>query len=294
MTDTFSRTVWTALLAFVAVLTPLPTQSASGQEPSQAQKPPAGGDAPKFLGIHSDEPPATSVDRTTTEAAGQSARRDLRDNRWSSQLLEPLEDPGLHGYLGPESTTVTHIDYVGSGREALPAESSNCVVFGHVQSAKAFVTPDRKGVYSEFSIVVDSIVGQDSTQHIAPGGTLLGIRGGGTVVFPSGHERRVLFEGIGYPKIGTQYLFFLRVQPNSDDYGILTAYELINGKAYPLDDGKPFLRYEGVNQASLLKSVNAKLGAGPAFHCFANQAGAPPFSALFAERVGGGGLDLSE
>jgi hypothetical protein len=253
MTHTFCRTVWTVLLAFVHVLTPLSTRSAFGQEPSQAQKPPAGGEAPKFLGIHSDEPPATRVDRTTTEAAGQAAKRDLRDSRWSSQLLEPLEDPGLHGYLGPESTTVTHVDYVGSGREALPAESSNCVVLGHVRSAKAFVTSERKGVYSEFSIVVDSVVVQDSTQHIAPGSTLLGIRGGGTVVFPSGHQRKVLFEGIGYPKIGPQYLFFLRLQPNSDDYGILTAYELTNGKAYALDDGEPFQRYEGVDQASLLK-----------------------------------------
>ena len=260
MTDNSSRTVWAIFLAFVAVLAPLSTRSAFGQEPSQAQKPPAGGDAPKFLGIYSDEPPATSVDRTTTEAAGQSAKRDLRDNRWGSQLLEPLEDPGLHGYLGPESTTVTHIDYVGGGREALPTELSNCVVLGHVQSAKAFVTPDRKGVYSEFSIVVDSVVGQDSTQHIAPGSTLLGIRGGGTVVFPSGHQRKVLFEGIGYPKIGPQYLLFLRLQPNSDDYGILTAYELSNGKAYPLDDGKPFTRYDGVHQASLIRSVNARLG----------------------------------
>jgi hypothetical protein len=183
----------------------------------------------------------------------------LRDNRWSGQLLEPLEDPGLHGYLGPESTTVTHIDYAGRGREALPAESSNCVVFGHVQSAKAFVTPDRKGVYSEFSIAVDSVEGHDSKQSVAPGNTLLGIRGGGTVVFPSGHRRRVLFEGIGYPKIGANYLFFLRLQPNSGDYGILTAYELSDGKAYPLDDGKPFLRYEGMDRASLIRSVNAKL-----------------------------------
>jgi hypothetical protein len=261
MTQTFSRivfrTVWTVLL--VVVVTPLSTRSAFGQEPRQGQKPAAGDDAPRFLGIHSDEPPATSVDRTTTETPEQSAKRDKRDNRWGSQLLEPLEDPGLHGYLGPESTTVTHIDYVGNGREALPVESSNCVVLGRVQSAKAFVTPDRKGVYSEFSIVVDSVVGQDTMQNIAPGNRLLGIRGGGAVVFPSGHRRKVLFEGIGYPKVGPQYLFFLKLQPNSDDFGILTAYELTNGNAYPLDDGKPFSRYEGVDQGTLIKSVSAKL-----------------------------------
>jgi hypothetical protein len=148
---------------------------------------------------------------------------------------------------------------VGNGREAIPVDSSDCVVLGRVQSAKAFVTPDRKGVYSEFSIVVDSVVGQDAKQSVAPENELLGIRGGGTVVFPSGHRRKVLFEKIGYPKIGPQYLFFLRLQPNSDDYGILTAYELTNGKAYPLDDGQPFLRYEGMDQHSLIASVRAKL-----------------------------------
>jgi hypothetical protein len=149
----------------------------------------------------------------------------------------------------------TFIDFVGPVPEALPIKTSELIAIGHVTSAQGFVTPDKTGVYSEFSITVGRVLKVKGTVRQ----TVIGIRMGGEVHFPSGHVTDYLFQGVGYPKIGPSYLFFLYQQPNSGDFGILTAYELSGTKIYAIDNVAPFIQFDGADQDTFLKTVHAQI-----------------------------------
>ena len=208
-----------------------------------------------FLPVHSARPPRAQFSRNVAEVQRDDARRSLRMERWRGLLVSPLEDPGTIGDLGSSSISVTHIDYLEE-REALPIASSQMIAIGRVLGSQSFVTPDKTSVYSEFSIAIDHVL-KRAGAGIQP--TIVGVRGGGEVSFPSGHSRTVLFEGIGYPKQGPTYLFFLRQQPNSEDFGILTAYELTGSEVYALDDSEPFLAFDHLKQRTFLRIVSAQI-----------------------------------
>jgi hypothetical protein len=209
-----------------------------------------------FLSPHSADPPAAQFSRVASEMQSEDAAiRSQRDQRWRGIAPIPLEDPGTNGESGAANTAETFIDVVGPAPEALPIKTSEIVAIGHVTSAQGFVTPDKSGVYSEFSITVERVLKAKGTV----GQTVIGIRMGGQVHFPSGHVTEYLFYGVGYPKIGPSYLFFLHQQPNSRDFGILTAYELSGTKTYAIDNVAPFIEFDGADQVTLLKAVDTRI-----------------------------------
>jgi len=61
------------------------------------------------------------------------------------------------------------------------------------------------------------------------------LRPGGGVRFPSGKIREFLVAGRGLPRTGGRYAFFLKYDDLAQAYYIVTAYELLNGKVFPLD-----------------------------------------------------------
>jgi hypothetical protein len=102
-----------------------------------------------------------------------------------------------------------------------------------VVDAQAYLSDDKTGVYSEFSIRIDEVFKNDSLKPGFPGGLVVAERYGGRVRFPSG---RVTFYGNrdqGMPRLGGRYVFFL--ERDDQQYSILTAYELSSGRIYPLD-----------------------------------------------------------
>lgn len=213
-------------------------------------------DPTKHLGRHSAVPPETASERQfPSPQDDDTSMRASRDQRFSHLLSQPLEDPGIRGDLGSNSTSVTHVDYIG-GREALPTAKSDLVIVGHVLSAKGYVTPDKTGVYSEFKVGIDGTLKGDLALI---GQTLTVLRGGGVVAFPSGHKRNILFAGIGYPKLNTSYVFFLRTRSNKDDFTILTAYELSGGHVYALDDEAPFTEHEGELQSKFISNLQSQI-----------------------------------
>ena len=214
----------------------------------------------RAIGKHSAPPLEAKFDRDTSTAQNEDPlKRSHRDQEWRNLMSIPLGDPGTQGQIGSESTSVAHFDYVGEGRQALPVSQAELVGIGQVMSGAAFVTPDKSGVYTEFAINLSSVLKGDASMI---GQNVTGIRGGGSVVFPSGHKRKVLFQGIGYPKLGSVYVFFLHKMPgNPGDYGILTAYELSGSVVYALDDIDPFTKYEQSEQSKFLALVQDTIKA---------------------------------
>lgn len=116
---------------------------------------------------------------------------------------------------------------------AFPIGRSAIIAIGEVVDAQAYLSDDKTGVYSEFSLRLEEILKNDSPNPSFPGSLVVAERYGGRVRFPSG---RVTFFGNreqGLPRQGRRYVFFL--EQADKQYSILTAYELLSGLIYPLD-----------------------------------------------------------
>src|SRR5213075_2263983 len=66
----------------------------------------------------------------------------------------------------------------------LPATESNIVVVGQVVDTKAYLSPDKTGVYSEFTVQIEELLKNDSRSTLYSGATLVAERPGGRVRLP--------------------------------------------------------------------------------------------------------------
>lgn len=161
---------------------------------------------------------------------------------------------------------------------ALPAAQSDLVVIGEVMNGQAYLSEDKVTVFSGFTIRVNSILKKPESLPLSTGDLLEATRAGGGVQFPSGKIARYGQHGKPLPRTGRQYLFFLRENKDeSQDYSILTAYELRDGRIYPLDginqlgNVEPpyaaYQKYSGTDEASFLHDVRdailRNLGGAP-------------------------------
>ncbi len=118
---------------------------------------------------------------------------------------------------------------------ALPIAISDAVVIGEVVNAQAFLSEDKKGVYSEFAVHVESILKDNSHIPLTLNNIVTTEREGGRVRFPSGQTSTLVAEYQGLPLIGHKYLFFLRRGEDEPNIFVLVAYELSEGRVFPID-----------------------------------------------------------
>jgi hypothetical protein len=140
---------------------------------------------------------------------------------------------------------------------ALPVKESNVVVTGVVLESTAHLSANKKGVFSEFKIAVQSVF-KKTNAEILEGAIITADRIGGYVKYPNGQTVLCRIVGLNMPHIGSRYLFF--INPNKKhDYTILTAYELTSEGVYPLDWASQAQALEGITEAELEKKVRALL-----------------------------------
>jgi hypothetical protein len=156
---------------------------------------------------------------------------------------------------------------------AIPIAESDAVVIGEVVSAQAYLSNDKTNVYSEFTVRVADMLKSDSASPLYSGAQITAQRIGGRVRFPSG---KILLLGAPYgenmPRIGQQYVLFLKQNDDEQDYSIITAYELRSGRVFPLDgspegDGKShqfaeYEKYAGIDEATFINDVWAAIKKG--------------------------------
>jgi hypothetical protein len=156
---------------------------------------------------------------------------------------------------------------------ALPASQSDVIVIGQVKSAQAFLSEDKTNVYSEFTVVVDEILKNDSSSGVILGNSITTVRNGGGVRFPSGKVIQRGFGGRPFPLTDRRYVFFLNYKNDEQDYPIITAYELRSGAVFPLDgfdiDGRllepyaEYQKYKGWDEASFLNKIREAIVQPP-------------------------------
>ena len=207
------------------------------------------------LAINRQEQPEDSygpiVDSTMSEPVDSSnrARRGRRYNgRFGSTVnstavpITPVED-GIE-VNSPDAIRV----------RAMPVMESDVIVVGEIIDAQAYQSPDRTGVYSEFTIRVDSVLKDDRRTPTAPGAAIVAEREGGRLRSPSGSITRFALSGQRMPRVSRRYVLFLKCVSQGEELFILTGYELHEGRVFPVDEFTGN-EYRGTDRESFLTTL---------------------------------------
>jgi hypothetical protein len=124
----------------------------------------------------------------------------------------------------PEGAEIT-VDSETPIASEFPVAQSDLIVEAKVTRSQAFLSEDRTGVYSEFSVSVSEILKASAGSAVKRGAELTTERFGGRVRYPSGQVVRYRTASEGSPMIGKTYVLFLK-RTQGGNYRILTAYAL--------------------------------------------------------------------
>jgi hypothetical protein len=112
---------------------------------------------------------------------------------------------------------------------------SDTVIIGTVLQGQAYLSGDKRNIYSEFSVSVQEIIKAQSVS-LSAGQSIDVERRGGTIRLPSGKilKRGSLAESM--PQIGKRYLFLLQYKQDTDSFVLKTGYQLEGTHVYCLDE----------------------------------------------------------
>ena len=135
---------------------------------------------------------------------------------------------------------------------ALPVAASAAVIVGQITDAKAYLSNDKTGVYSVFSVQLEAVLKNSSQLSLSNGSSIEVERDGGRVRFPNG--RTLIYVATNMPQVGLRYVLFL-TNAQGSDLQILTGYELREGKVSPLDDLPNLEVYENADETTFLNQL---------------------------------------
>jgi len=156
------------------------------------------------------------------------------------------------------SDTTVIVDSTDQTLPSLPFEQSPIVLIGQVTDSQAFLSQDKSGIYSCFRVQVNELLKNSSKTSLSSDSKIEVEREGGRVRFPSGRLHLYITDGQEMPKVGLRYVLFLSDGPGEDVFGIISAYELKDGRVYALDNLKNQKPYDGADELTFLKNVRSK------------------------------------
>jgi hypothetical protein len=158
-------------------------------------------------------------------------------------------------------------------RNPMPFDISDAVVVGKITAGQAYLSNDKRNIYSEFRFSVDEVIKTPTAPYLRVGESIDIERSGGVVKLPSG---KVILRGAvadSMPLIGKCYLLFLRYNPNTEDYHLQTGYQIEGGHIYRLDD-QNYAESNHTIRARAAERVNTSNDrlryVSDAFSCYAN------------------------
>ena len=204
------------------------------------------------------------VDFTDTDSAESEPGRAARNKRHNSPVSqEGARRPKLNEHMEP-----VLLDLPISHQPAEPAfPVSDLIVVGTIEAAKAYLSSDRTGVYSEVSVSIEDLLKTNPQYGLKTRGTVVAERSGGAVRFASGKILRRGSFARNIPTKGHRYLLFLN-QTGDGGFSIVTGYELTGNGVLPLDggaEGKGFAEFQNyesfrnATEASLLEAVRTAI-----------------------------------
>ncbi|MEK6303547.1 MAG: hypothetical protein AABO41_22820 [Acidobacteriota bacterium] len=187
-----------------------------------------------------------SVQQSGTNA--EQALRTVRSSRYDKSYPSRLDE------LRPDTVERSRITHFWVNLPALPTSESDAVLLGDVTDAHGYVSNDKTGAYSEFTIRIEQIFKDDGHSS---GGLVTAEREGADVRLPTGRMIRYRIADQVLPILRGRYVFFLKYDPQGEDYHILTAYGLEKGRVFPLDESVGrFAIHKGADEGAFLKTVS--------------------------------------
>lgn len=178
----------------------------------------------------------------------QQILRQARSNRYNNRAPEPLGD---FVSIGFEINTDWNI-----GLQPLPIAQSDVVILGKVIDAQAYLSSDKAGTYSEFTINVEKIF-KNTEPPISK--SLVLEREGGVVKFATGRLLPYKIVGQRLPRIQREYVFFLKHNAQGDDYHIITAYGIYKDRILPLDEPQKFQVFNDMRAEQFFKTLQDEM-----------------------------------
>lgn len=185
---------------------------------------------------------------------GQRVRQRVRSEKYDKSLFHV--NPNASG----DTTSV--VDVVDPKLPAFPLAQSSLVVVGQIMDGRAYLSTDKSGVYSSFTVQVNEILKNASTLSLTTGSVIEAERQGGRVRFPSGRLHLFVVDRLDMPQVGLRYLLFLQNGMDDPTFRIVSGYELKDGKVSALDDLPNSKTYENVDELTFLSQIR-KLARQP-------------------------------
>jgi hypothetical protein len=182
--------------------------------------------------------------KTVEEIALRKAKGKRYDNQdFVSRIPHPKDwETTLSDYAPPRPTDI----------HTLP---SKIVVIGEVLNSQAYLSNDKSGVYSEFSIRVEEVIKTNNLDKVTESNLITADRMGGFVRYPNGQKVLYSISG-GMLRIGRRYVLFLSNNDQSPNYYLAKGYELTSIGALWMDGRK---KYEGTDEAIFKKSISEEI-----------------------------------
>ena len=187
--------------------------------------------------------PSDPIKRASTRVKQQ------RHNNFSMVAKTPQPHTGEINFTGEDL-----FDFPG-----LPVERSDVIVLGEVLAGDSHMSENRRNVFSDFTVKVEKTVKSVIPKTPISGSQISIERIGGNIKYPNGQT--VLYRGAGFgaPRVGGRYVFFLSSIPQSNDYTILTGYELSEKGIEPLDFSPQFEAFRGFDVPTFLSTLDEML-----------------------------------
>jgi hypothetical protein len=196
--------------------------------------------------------PESADPEKRTQRKKKNARHDNRRTREITEAPYPLN-------------VSLNIDW-WQGLPALPLAESDVVLLGEIIDGHAYLSNDRTGVYSEFTIHAEEVFKNQPETSVVKGSEVAVERSGGAVRFPSGAIQRFTTINQRMPLVGRRYVLFLKRIDGDDSFSIVTGYELRGQQVMPLDgssnpngDKLPFDIYKATDIHFFLDSIRASV-----------------------------------
>lgn len=195
----------------------------------------------------------TDYDAPESGNAKEREERKLKNSRYDNQdwvLKNPHPKDGGVGRYDDDGTPPPPL---------FPADESDLVVVGKITNARAHLSNDKLGVYTEFTIRVEQVLKADASKKIEPGDFVTADRAGGGVRYPNG--QKVVYEHSEHGLLfaGDEYLLFLTSGGNNPNYKILQAYEMKESKVKQLDTGRRFDEFKEMGKQKFIEAVRNKI-----------------------------------
>lgn len=141
----------------------------------------------------------------------------------------------------------------------IPVQESDVVIIGRVLSVEAYLSNDKSGIYSQYTIKVDQSLKNTLGKKLERGVLIQIDRAGGVVRYPNGQSVLYLDIDKGLPEVGREYAFFLKSENKGESLAIVSLYELQRNQTVPLDSGHSADEIKRLGRSSFIEKIRAKL-----------------------------------